>query len=137
MKIESGKGVSASSTTRRAGGAAPGFSPATDGPQRVAQAAPTNAVPALDALMALQGETDPLQRRARQARRGRAALDALENLMTGLLSGAAPEQAGDQLQRLRRDGESTGDAELDLVLREIDTRVEVELAKLEMAARSA
>lgn len=138
MKIESGKGVSASSTTRRAGGAAaPGFSVGAEGPQRVASSAPASAVTALDALMALQGEGDPMQRRARQARRGRLALDALDELVKGLVLGTLPESVRGQLQRLRRDAETTGEAGLDSVLLEIDTRVEVELAKLEMAAGRA
>jgi hypothetical protein len=139
MKIESGKGVGASSTTRRAGGAAaPGFTVAAEGgPARVASAAPASAVTPLDALMALQGEGDPMQRRARQARRGRLALDALDDLVKGLVLGTMPEGVRSQLQRLRRDAETTGDSGLDSLLLEIDTRVEVELAKLEMAIGGA
>jgi hypothetical protein len=137
MKIESGRGVGASSTTRRAGGAAaPGFNPSPEAPQRVASAAPAGAVAALDALMALQGEADPMQRRARQARRGRAALDALDELVKGLVLGALPDGVRAHLQKLRHAAETTGEAGLDSVLLEIDTRVEVELAKLEMAARA-
>lgn len=138
MKIESGKGVGASSTTRRAGGAAAsGFTVASEGPARVASAAPASAITPLDALMALQVEGDPMQRRARQARRGRAALDALDELVKGLVLGSAPASVRTQLERLRGGGETTGDAGLDSLLLEIDTRVEVELAKLEMAAGRA
>src|SRR5262245_23092347 len=138
MKVEGGRGVNANPGARRAGGAAaPGFAPSADGPQRVASAAPAGAVTALDALMALQGEADPMERRARQARRGRAALDALDELVKGLVLGTLPEGVRGQLQRLRRDAETTGEAGLDSLLLEIDTRVEVELAKLEMATGRA
>ncbi|MDX2274726.1 MAG: flagellar assembly protein FliX [Hyphomonadaceae bacterium] len=138
MKIESGRAVGGGVGAKRAGGAAaPGFSVGAEATQRVAAAAPAGAVAGVDALMALQGEADPMQRRARQARRGRAALDALDELVKGLVLGTLPESVRTQLQRLRRDAETTGEPELDSLLREIDTRVEVELAKLEMVARVA
>jgi hypothetical protein len=133
MKIESGRGVTPSGGGRKAGGTAgaSGFSPAIDGPQRTAAASASAAVTSLDAILALQAEDGPPQRRARQARRGRAALDALEQLEQGLLLGRAPASVATELQRLHAGAEITGDEGLDSVLREIDTRVAVELAKLE------
>ena len=41
----------------------------------------------IDALMALQGVDDPTERRRRAVKRGRGALDALDDLKLGVLSG--------------------------------------------------
>lgn len=134
MKIESGRPVSSAGASKRAAGAAaPGFAPSAEGVQRTAAISAASAVTPLDALLALQGVDDPAGRRARQARRGAEALDALEDLERGLLNGRAPGTLKAQMERLRRDAETTGEAELDAVLLEIDTRLAVELAKLERA----
>ena len=45
-------------------------------------------VGSIDALLALQGVEDPLERRKRAVKRGRVALDALDALKIGLLGGA-------------------------------------------------
>ncbi|MEZ6023458.1 MAG: flagellar assembly protein FliX [Hyphomonadaceae bacterium] len=133
MKIERGSGVSQTSSARKAGAAAaPGFAPAAEAPQRAAPVTGVGAIPSLDAILALQGEEGPAQRRARQARRGRAALDALEALEKGLVLGRAPAGLRAELEALRRDAQPSGDEGLDEVLREIDTRLAVELAKLEV-----
>jgi len=137
MKIESGRPVGSTGGAKRAGGAAaPGFAPATDEPQKAAATVPTRAVTPLDALLALQGD-EPGQRRARQARRGRDALDTLEKLAAGLLSGRAPASIRADLETLRRAGEETGEAGLDAVLQEIDIRLAVEAAKLDRMAGRA
>lgn len=134
MKIESSRSVSAAGASKRAGSAAaPGFAVAAEGPQRAAAATAAGAVTPLDALLALQGVDDPAGRRARQARRGAEALDALEDLEQGLLLGRAPGGLKAKLEALRRQAEATGEAGLDAVLLEIDTRLAVELAKLERA----
>ncbi|HRP12337.1 MAG TPA: flagellar assembly protein FliX [Terricaulis sp.] len=134
MKIESGRPVTSAGAGKAAGKtAAPGFAPAAEGPQRTAATSAASAVTPLDALIALQAEEDPARRRARQARRGAEALDALEELERGLLLGRAPGGLKAQLERLRRDAETTGEAGLDAVLNEIDIRLAVELAKLERA----
>ncbi len=132
MKIESGRPVTSAGAAKSAGKtAAPGFAPATDGPARTAATAAAGALTPLDALIALQTEEDPARRRARQAKRGVDALDALEDLERGLLLGRAPGALKAQLERLRREAESTGEPGLDAVLNEIDIRLAVELAKLE------
>lgn len=132
MKIEGPRGVTAPNSGRKAGSvAAPGFAPVAEGPQRAAATSSLNAVTSLDAILALQTDEPSAQRRARQARRGRSALDALEELEQGLLLGRAPRALRDQLLALRAGAQLTGEPGLDDVLREIDTRVEVELAKLE------
>ena len=97
----------------------------------------TSAPPALrtvggiDALIALQGLEDPTERRRQALKRGRVALDALDELKIGLLGGALSQAT---LVKLRsaaaflKDG--SGEAGLDSLLGEIELRVEVEIAKL-------
>ena len=112
-------------------------------PQEEPAATPTaaggvRAVAGIDALLALQGFDDPLERRRRAVKRGRTALDALDALKLGLLSGtletgtlAALKSAATELS------ERTGEPELDTVLAEIELRVSVELAKIGMPPRDA
>ena len=87
----------------------------------------------IDALLALQGVDEAGERRKKAVRRGRSALDALDALKLGLLSGTLDTGA---LARLRSAGaglaEPTGDPGLDTVMAEIALRVEVELAKVGM-----
>jgi len=131
MKIESGRSVGSAGGAKRTGGAAaPGFAPEMDGPHKAAATAPAHAVTPLDALLALQGD-EPGQRRARQTRRGQDALDTLEKLAAGLLSGRAPASIRADLETLRRGAEETGEPGLDAVLQEIDIRLAVEAAKLD------
>ncbi|HEY1154315.1 MAG: flagellar assembly protein FliX [Xanthobacteraceae bacterium] len=84
----------------------------------------------IDALLALQGIEDPTERRKRSVQRGRGALDALDDLKIGLLSGSLDNA---MVMRLRDAAanlkETSGDPGLDAVLSEIELRVEVELAK--------
>ncbi len=133
MKVESGRNVGASLGAKRASGvAASGFAPAPL--EETPHVAATNGVAgaaALETILALQAEEPQAQRRARQAKRGGAALDALERLEEGLLAGRAPRALRHELEHLRRTAEATGEAGLDGVLREIDTRLAVELAKLD------
>lgn len=132
MKIEGGRPVGSTSSAKSAGkAAAPGFTVASDGPSKTAATAPSGAVTALDAILALQTDEPPAQRRARQAKRGRQALDALEKLERGLVMGRAPGALKAELESLQHGRETTGEAGLDAVLDEIDIRVAVELAKLE------
>jgi len=85
----------------------------------------------IDALLALQGiEEDPVERRRRSVARGKGALDVLDDLKIGLLSGnlnsATVSRLRDAAANLKS---SSGDPGLDTVLSEIELRVEVELAK--------
>jgi Class II flagellar assembly regulator len=84
----------------------------------------------IDALIALQGIEDPTERRRRVVKHGRHALDALDEVKLGLLSGRLDQGVMLRLKSIAADlKESTGDERLDAVLAEIDLRVEVELAK--------
>ena len=99
-------------------------------PAAAAAAAPLTA---LDSLLALQVDTGG--QRKRQLRRGAVAPDALDRLQASMLAGGA--DAGGDIAALKgalADREPTGDHDLDSVLREIDVRSAVELAKREMRA---
>jgi hypothetical protein len=87
----------------------------------------------IDTLLALQGFEEPAERRRRAVRRGRGALDALDSLKLGLLSGTLDTGALARLKSVAAGlAEATGDPGLDTVLAEIELRVEVELAKIGM-----
>jgi hypothetical protein len=84
----------------------------------------------IDALLALQGVDDIGERRKRAVKRGRHALDALDALKLGLLSGTVDTAALARLKTAAADmKDASGDPGLDAVLAEISLRVEVELAK--------
>jgi len=94
-------------------------------------AASLRTVGGIDALIALQGIEDPTERRRRALARGRTALDALDELKIGLLSGALDSATLGRLKTAAaglKDG--SGDSRLDGVLSEIELRVEVEIAKM-------
>jgi hypothetical protein len=132
MKIEGGRPVSSSTGAKKAGqAAAPGFAPAVDAPQKTAATTGVSGVTPLDAILALQSDEPPAQRRARQTKRGSDALDALEKLERGLLEGRAPAALKAEIESLHYASQLTGDPGLDGVLREIDIRLAVEAAKLE------
>ncbi|MGE0285717.1 MAG: flagellar assembly protein FliX [Bradyrhizobium sp.] len=94
-------------------------------------AAPPKAAANIDALLALQGvEEDPVERRKRSVARGRGALDVLDDLKIGLLSGNLDVSTVSRLRDAAASlKSSSGDPGLDAVLSEIELRVEVELAK--------
>jgi len=85
----------------------------------------------IDALIALQGiEEDPAERRRRSVARGKGALDVLDDLKLGLLSGNLDSSTVSRLRDAAANlKSSSGDPRLDAVLSEIELRVEVELAK--------
>jgi hypothetical protein len=134
MKVEPGRSVGAPTPRRSAEQAAPGFALPSESTPHVAAAAATATVTPLDALLALQSDEPTRQRRARQTKRGHEALAALDAVAHSLLVGSAPAVLLGELDRLRGEAEVTGEAGLDDVLREIDTRLAVEAAKLERAA---
>jgi len=106
-------------------------------PEDVASGAETRATLApkatanIDALIALQGiEGDPAERRRRSVARGKGALDVLDDLKLGLLSGNLDSSTVARLRDAAANlKSSSGDPGLDAVLSEIELRVEVELAK--------
>ena len=122
--------VGNSSAPRRA--ASGGFSVAgEEAPKSAAPVASLRTVGGIDALMTLQGQDDPVERRRRAVNRGRTALDALDELKLEVLAGTLGPPT---LRRLRsataemRD--ASGDSGLDAILAEIELRLEVEIAKM-------
>jgi hypothetical protein len=85
----------------------------------------------IDSLLAMQGiEEDPIERRKRSVQRGKGALDVLDDLKIGLLSGNFDTSTVSRLRAAAANlKSSSGDPGLDAVLSEIELRVEVELAK--------
>jgi hypothetical protein len=118
-----------------------GFAPAgAQGARESAAPAPAmgpSGVGGLDMLMALQAAPDPVERRRRQVRRAGRMLDVLDEVKLALLDG---RDSGPALERLRgamREArEGIGDAGLQGLLDQIETRAAVELAKRE-ALRAA
>jgi hypothetical protein len=110
------------------------FSLDAGGPARnTAGAPPVRNIGGIDTLLALQGVDEPTERRRRAVKRGRGALDALDALKLGLLSGTLDTAAVARLKTMSAGlAEATGDPGLDTVLAEIALRVEVELAKFGM-----
>jgi Class II flagellar assembly regulator len=88
----------------------------------------------IDALIALQGIEEPVERRRRAVKHGRRALDALDELKLGLLAGTLDQGTLLRLKSVATDfKDGSGDEKLDSVLAEIDLRVAVELAKAGMS----
>jgi hypothetical protein len=126
----SGTSVTANTReTRRSASQSFSLNSADQAPAAKAAAAPNN-IGGIDALLALQGVEEPSERRRRAIKRGRFALDALDELKLGLLSGTLDTAALVRLKAVVADlKDSSGDSRLDAVLAEISLRVEVEVAK--------
>lgn len=107
------EGASSSQTTKSAGG--------------------VRTLGGMETLLALQEFEEPGERRRRAVKRGRSALDALDELKLSLLSGSLDTASLARLKAATNGlSERTGDPGLDGVLAEIELRVEVELAKIGM-----
>jgi hypothetical protein len=117
-------------TTRRTGSSGFSLPDLTATTENRATTAP-KATANIDALLALQGvEEDLVERRKRSVKRGRGALDVLDDLKIGLLAGNFDPSTVARLRAAAADlKSSSGDVGLDAVLSEIELRVEVELAK--------
>jgi len=104
--------------------------PDTTTAQETRAASAPKAAANIDALLAMQGIEDPVERRKRSVQRGRGALDVLDDLKMGLLSGNLDPSTVSRLRDAAASlKSSSGDTRLDAVLSEIELRVEVELAK--------
>jgi hypothetical protein len=133
MRILASNGIALAAAAPAARRSTPsGFTVTEDtAPRSAGSAAGLRSVGGIDALIALQGVEDPLERRRHAVKRGRIALDALDELKMGLLGGAL---SGATLAKLQSAAAhlklGSGSAELDVVLGEIELRVEVEIAKM-------
>jgi hypothetical protein len=140
MRIQGPNGVGGPAGSAKSRRAAPGtFSLNADTPTQstTGPTGPRN-IGGIDALLALQGVDEAGERRRKAVKRGRGALDALDALKLGLLSGTLDTAA---LSRLKVAAagltDPTGEPGLDTVLAEIALRVEVELAKIGMPRQGA
>jgi hypothetical protein len=122
-----GSPATAARRTSATGFALPEAASTPDSRAMVAPKAAAN----IDALLAMQGiEEDPTERRKRSVQRGKGALDVLDDLKIGLLSGNFDASTVTRLRDAAANlKSSSGDPGLDAVLSEIELRVEVELAK--------
>ena len=85
----------------------------------------------VDALLALQGEGDPAERRRRSVRGGHDLLDALDRLKAALLSDRiATTDLQHVAAKLAERRDFSDDPHLDELLSHIELRAKVELAKL-------
>lgn len=123
------RAAAARAATRRTSAAGARFElPEATRASTVAAAAPLTSL----ALVQLQELPDPLQERRRRAvRRAGALLDELDALQLRLLDEAtAPEDLQALVTLLRQRAEASGHPGLDALLRQLETRAAVELAKL-------
>ena len=117
-------------SARRSGGGAFSLANGAVGAAR-SGAGHMQAISGMDVLVALQGVEDRAERRKRAVRRGQTALDALDALKIGVLSGSLDQPALNRLKAAAAElTASTGEPGLDQVLADIDLRVQVEIAKL-------
>jgi hypothetical protein len=135
MRIQGTNAPTVARTTApaRRGTAASGFSVATEETASTTSApsAALRTIGGIDALIALQGEEGPAGRRQRAVKRGRIALDALDELKHGLLAGTLGPSTLARLRSVATElKDASGEPGLDTVLAEIELRVEVEIAKL-------
>jgi len=129
MKIEPPRGPSATPAGRSKGAAGgEGFTLPAGEAKAAAPAAPTSSVAAVSGLLALQFEGG---NRRRQTRRAAAALDTMDRLQAALLDGGGGGEHVALLKGQLAEREPTGDEGLDAVIRDIDVRAAVELAKRE------
>lgn len=107
-----------------------GAGPATG----VAQAGGVAGVGSLDALLALQADLDPMERKRRAVKRAGGLLDLLDALKIAVLDGEVSTGTLSRLKSaVREQREATDDPKLEAILNEIETRAAVEAAKLEAA----
>jgi hypothetical protein len=93
-----------------------------------------SATNSLSGLLALQEITEEERRKQRLVKRGSGMLDSLENLRQQLLIGAIPADMLSELAaQLEQEKQQVDDPNLIMLLEDIELRVAVELAKLEVA----
>jgi len=123
-------GTAATSAPRKAGPAGSFTLDSSTGTAKSQATAAAAGVGGLDSLLALQGVEDAGERRKRFARRGKSALDLLDELKAELLAADLRRDTLNRLQgKLAELTEKSGTPGLDEVLGEIELRVAVELAK--------
>ena len=122
-------GVAATGATRRTSSS--GFTVGNDNaPSQASAATSASALNSIDALLALQGVEDAVERRRRFAKRGVKALDMLDALKLEILEGRMDVATLSRLESMLGElTERSGESRLDDTLDAIGVRVAVELAK--------
>jgi hypothetical protein len=122
-------GVSGTGSVRRTNSS--GFAVGNDNsPAQASAAHAASGLNSIDALLALQGVENALERRRRFARRGTRALDMLDALKLGILEGRMDGVTLSRLEAMLQElKERSGEGGLDETLDAIGVRVAVELAK--------
>jgi len=122
-------GVSSAGATRRT--TSSGFAVGNDNaPSPTSAATSVSALNSIDALLALQGVEDAVERRRRFAKRGVKALDMLDALKLEILEGRMDVATLSRLESMLGElTERSGESRLDDTLDAIGVRVAVELAK--------
>lgn len=122
-------GVAATGAARRT--SASGFTVGNDNaPSQTSAATSAAALNSIDALLALQGVEDAIERRRRFAKRGVKALDMLDALKLEILEGRMDVATLSRLESMLGElTERSGESRLDDTLDAIGVRVAVELAK--------
>lgn len=109
--------------------------PNTQPAQPRAEVAGPPSVAGVDTIVALQTIEEPPDRRRRAIATGDRILDLLDQLKIGLLSGQVMISDLDKLKRtIERQRMLDNDSELNEILKQIDLRARVELAKLKNTA---
>jgi Class II flagellar assembly regulator len=131
MRINAAVQPSVSNTAPARRTAGSGFSVSNDntaGKSVAAQAA--GGINGIDALLALQGVEDAIERRRRFAKRGAKALDMLDALKVQIIEGRLDLATLTRLEGMLNElAERSGEDRLDGVLDAIGLRVAVEIAK--------
>ncbi len=123
-------GTAAASGTRRATGSGQFTLESSTSAARSQASGAAAGIGGLDTLLALQGFEDAGEKRKRFARRGRSALDLLDELKAELLTADLRPHTLAKLQGMLGElTEKSGTPGLDEVLGEIELRVAVEIAK--------
>jgi hypothetical protein len=138
MKVQGPSSTQAAQNARRAGGVvAPGFMLPNDeagGATAPQKAAPLSNLTNIGALLSLQTQDDPIERRKRATRRSNSLLDQLDEIRVSILSGGVSrDQVSALATTLREYRDEVDDAGLSAILDDVELRAEVELAKLERA----
>ena len=142
MKVTGPNGLGQAGPAKSAKPTASGFSlggAAATGPvTQAATAQGVSGVASVDALIALQQVDTATERRRRAVRRAGRILDALDGVKLALLDGQVSTSALTDLNTAVREQQlETEDPGLQSVLRQIEARAAVELAKIEMSRRAA
>jgi len=103
-----------------------------EGPVRPLPTGTAPMVPNVEMLVALAANTPSVERRRQMAERAAKGLDALERLHAELLSGTPSVEALQAVVEWSQSGETPDDPVLAQLLGDIDVRVRVELAKLDI-----